>query len=76
MGVALALPADLDNLRQALQTSVLKSQRMLGKDLKTVLDCASCPAPGDWGSRSESGLFLVKAIVNNQREMPTGEEPR
>lgn len=50
MGVALALPADLDNLRQALQTSVLKSQRMLGKDLMILLDCASCPAPGDWGS--------------------------
>lgn len=32
MGVALALPADLDNLRQALQTSVLKSQRMLRFD--------------------------------------------
>lgn len=65
MGVALALPADLDNLRQALQTSVLKSQRMLGKDLMILSDCASCPAPGGWGSRSESGLFLVTEIVNN-----------
>lgn len=39
MGVALALPTDLDNLRQALQTSVLKLQQwMLHKDLMIFLD--------------------------------------
>lgn len=74
MGVALALPADLGNLRQALQTGVLKSQRMLGKALMILLDYASCPAPGDWGPPAESGLLLVTAIVNNPREVPTGDE--